>query len=506
MINYNASPPIYRFQNLSVMHQQNFPINSLPCELRNMMLAFCEQTQAPLELNACAVLSAISLACQGLIDVKYKDNLTAPVSLFMLAVAESGERKSSVDRLVMQPFHQHDQQIMEDRILELKKYSTQLLTWETKRSAILSVIKRKAKRNEPTCEEEQHLDSLDKQKPGKPNRLKFLYNNTTPEALLADMNGSYASVGLFADEGGNILDRRIAQDLSTLNMLWDGATISVDRKTSDSLYIKEGRLTLNVMVQESVFNQFLARQGDVARGSGFFARCLPVSIDYTLSTKGTRFTNKVLMYQRFIPLFHQRIQALMEHPIQHPDNAEIPRITLRFSPNAQYQWDRFYNEVEEQIAPGGCFAEIGDFASKLANNAARLAALFQYFSDGGEIIQEDMVNEACDVITWYAHQMLRMFAPEAECLQQAKHAQQLLTWLQKKFYALRYPVIKKNDIRRLGPQCTRNKDALNDALDILSQSGHITLLQRDKGPIYVHSLAGFSRPLFAGNQSSWYNY
>jgi hypothetical protein len=73
----------------------------LPDTLRGAVEALIEHVQAPPSLCAHSVLSAAALAAQGLANVKIPNiPRPRPLSLFMLAIAESGERKSACDDLL----------------------------------------------------------------------------------------------------------------------------------------------------------------------------------------------------------------------------------------------------------------------------------------------------------------------------------------------------------------------------------------------------------------------
>lgn len=85
--------------------------------------------------------------------------------------------------------------------------------------------------------------------------------------------------GLLADEGANILDRQVMNDLSFINSMWDGGDFRVERKTAQSFTIENGRITLSLMVQKKPFDLYLRRQGDKAR-------CLVLFIDESLTTQG----------------------------------------------------------------------------------------------------------------------------------------------------------------------------------------------------------------------------
>lgn len=83
-----------------------FPVHVFPLIIRNAIYEVEQHTQAPRALISASVLGVISLACQNQIDVCRLSNLRSPVSLFLLTLAESGERKSTVDKLLMDPFYQ----------------------------------------------------------------------------------------------------------------------------------------------------------------------------------------------------------------------------------------------------------------------------------------------------------------------------------------------------------------------------------------------------------------
>jgi len=53
--------------------------------------------QGTLPLVASSALAALSLAVQARVDVKRADKLQGPVGLFLLTIADSGERKSTCD-------------------------------------------------------------------------------------------------------------------------------------------------------------------------------------------------------------------------------------------------------------------------------------------------------------------------------------------------------------------------------------------------------------------------
>lgn len=93
------------------------PILSMPCTpwcaMRSGKSAI--KIQAPDALVAGSVLTAMSMACQGNIDVLLPTGLIRPPSLFFAMFGQSGERKTTVDNLVCTPIHEHDRRIQRQR-------------------------------------------------------------------------------------------------------------------------------------------------------------------------------------------------------------------------------------------------------------------------------------------------------------------------------------------------------------------------------------------------------
>jgi putative DNA primase/helicase len=67
--------------------------------------------KAPLPLVASSALAALSLAAQAHIDIKRAEKLHGPVSLDLLTIADSGERKSTCDGFFSSAIRQYQQEI-----------------------------------------------------------------------------------------------------------------------------------------------------------------------------------------------------------------------------------------------------------------------------------------------------------------------------------------------------------------------------------------------------------
>jgi len=80
------------------IEQEPYPIEALPNSVRDAVDEVHGFVKAPFPLVAASAISAISLALQAHHDVERASALHSPIGLFLLTIADSGERKSTCDR------------------------------------------------------------------------------------------------------------------------------------------------------------------------------------------------------------------------------------------------------------------------------------------------------------------------------------------------------------------------------------------------------------------------
>ena len=79
------------------MAPEPYPLDALPDTIRAAVEEVQGFTKAPVPLVASSALASLSMAAQAHIDVKRAERLSGPVSLFLLGIADSGERKTTCD-------------------------------------------------------------------------------------------------------------------------------------------------------------------------------------------------------------------------------------------------------------------------------------------------------------------------------------------------------------------------------------------------------------------------
>ena len=188
------------------------------------------------------------------------------------------------------------------------------------------------------------------------------------------------------------------RNMAMLNQLWDGATLPVDRRTSESFTVRGARLTMSLQVQEPTLRAFFDSTKGLARGTGFLARFL---VSWPTSTQGTRNFTEAPARWPALTTFNDQLTAILERQAPIDDDGALTPAMLTLSPDAKAAWVNFHDAIEYMLPAGGELYDVRDVASKTADNAARLAALFHTFTGSIGPIDLDAMEAATSVTAWH---------------------------------------------------------------------------------------------------------
>ena len=457
---------------------QPYPTSALPPLLRNAVLEAQEFVQAPVALVACSALSALSLAAQGLANVRRDHQLVGPVSLYLLAVAESGERKSTCDRIFGAALRDWERDRAAACAPGIAKHEAALATVEAKRAGLLEAIKRKRRDMQETAQEESALEELAENAPSPMAVPRLLYTDATPEALSHALATGWPSGAVLSAEAGAIFGAHgmgfevILRNLALLNVLWGGGGIDVDRRSKPSYRLRDRRLTFGVMVQPEALRAFIERAGTLPRGSGFLARFL---IAWPTSTQGHRPYRPAPTTMPTVDAFNLRIRALLDTPLTTDVLGGLAPTELDLSPPAHAAWVKAYDAIEGELASGGSYAPIRDVAAKAGENIARLAALFHLLDHGATgVIDQACVDGAVRIVVWHLHEAHRLLG-DLDAPPTLAAAIRFDAWLRGEAMRTGDGRIPTTRVYRYGPGCVRDHKQLNDALAQLAEHGRARL-------------------------------
>jgi putative DNA primase/helicase len=460
-----------------------YPVDALPPLLREAVLEVQAFVQAPTALVACSALSTLSVAAQGLVNVRRDAQLVGPVSLYVLAVAESGERKTTCDRILGAALREWERDRSRAAAPEQAAHASAIAVLQAKRDGLLEAIRRKRRDGHDTAEDEAALNELAHNTPQATPVPRLLYADATPEALSHALASGWPSGAVMSAEAGAVFGAHgmgyetILRNLALLNTLWDGGEIAVDRRSKPSFRLRDRRLTFGLMVQPEALRGFLERAGTLPRGSGFIARFL---IAWPASTQGTRGYRQAPATLPAVERFGARIRALLEVPLSTHADGGLQPVELALSPSAHAAWVQAHDRIERALASGGDLADIRDVAAKAAENIARLAALFHVLAHGTiGVIDADEVPDAEAVISWHLHEARRLLS-DLDTPTDLAAAIRLDDWLIAEARRSDVHRIPTSRVYQFGPSCVRDAKAMKTALATLSARGRARM--EEDGP------------------------
>ena len=445
-----------------------YPLDALPTKIRAAVDEVQGFAKAPTAMIATSAIAALSLGIQAHVDIERAQSLHSPTGLFLMTIADSGERKSTVDGFFTKAIRDYEAIQAEKAKPLIKDYKAKLSAWEAKYSGIKDKIRLLAKENKPTLSHESELRNLVHEKPEPPRFPRLTYADATPESLAIALKQNWPSAGVVSAEAGIVFGSHgmgadsVTRNLAQSNQLWDGNILQIDRKTSDSFQVIGARVTMSLMIQEPTLRSFYGKSGALARGTGFFARFLLACPE---STQGHRPFTEPPTHWPALTIFNMQITEILNQPAPINENGELEPIMMKLSPEAKSAWVDFYNQIETELKVGGELFDVRDVASKVADNAARLAALFQVFEHGmGSMVCVECLEAACRIVAWHLYEARRFFSDLALPPELA-NAARLDTWLVEHCRRLDVGEVDKNYTLQRGR--LRDRQSLDAAINEL---------------------------------------
>jgi putative DNA primase/helicase len=150
---------------------------------------------------------------------------------------------------------------------------------------------------------------------------------------------------------------------------------------------------------------------------------------------------------------------------------------MYMTPSAKAAWIEFHNAVERELATGGELCDVRDVASKAADNAARLAALFQVFEHGEGDVSLKNIESASRIVAWHLSESRRFFG-ELSLPVELANAARLDTWLIEYCRRERTGIVGKSATLQYGP--LRKKENLDAAIRELVELDRLRVRREGK--------------------------
>ncbi|WP_223518194.1 MULTISPECIES: YfjI family protein [unclassified Pseudomonas] len=411
---------------------QPYPVQALGGILGPAVERMAEVIGVPQALAAQSVLAASALATQGHAGL-HLDGRSYPLSLYLITVAASGDRKTAADRFALLPARQWERE-------QWQCYREQLARYR--------VAQRQAQSLNPADPYSTNVVSLE----AEPSAPRLITTDPTIEALVKGLCHDLPSMGLFCDEGGQFLgsstmsrDNRL-KAVTTLSSLWDGSPIDRARSmVGESLRAYDRRLSLHLMLQPYLAMQLLS--DPLLQGQGILGRCL---MTWPTSLAGQRSYQAVdLSKDAALKRYHHRLSALFYQPWSLSADGALQLSKLSLSPLARRRWIDLHDAIEAQLGEFGELASVRPSGSKAADNLLRVAGILAVVEESS-VVEVDHIQRASALVGYYLTEIQRLTEQEPVC-RVKEEADRLLRWLQVKDWK-RFSI---RELNRNGPRFAR---------------------------------------------------
>ena len=419
--------------------------------------------QAPYRLCLMAALAAASSALQSLIDVEMPYGKVVPVSLFVAAIAKSGERKSAVEGRFMKGARDADDNVESHYESDMVEFKVAAVAYRAERRRLEKALVKAGVDVEVREAIKNELRDLIKQEPRHPQRAKMVYEDISPMAMLSALNETGVGT-LVSSEGAIFVEGKALDAAPYMNSIWSGDTVNVARVGKPALNIRDARLTVSIMLQPSIFEPQTGKKGEKVRGSGHWARYLIFCPD---STQGTRFSATQANSWEHLSAFDLRIRDIQQIARLTRIVGGCERAKIFFSEEAAKAWYSYYDRIEAAMGPFGQYARASDHASELAENVARVAALLHYFEKKGGKISAQTFQVAADICADCSDDFLRLFVPPPRDVVDAIALNEVINRI--RGTGVRF--IRKTYLQKRRPYGQRSSGLFEPALDVLLQQG-----------------------------------
>jgi hypothetical protein len=454
-----------------------FPVEALGDLLGPAARAISDIVQAPPALCAQALLGAASLAAQGEADVRLPHGSLSPLSNYLLAIAESGERKSAADNRASVPIVTRERELAEGYAAALRSHKAQLAAYKAAWKAVAEDKKLSAHQRT------KRLEELGDE-PEAPTHPILVCAEPTYEGLFRMLREGPRSVGIFSTEGGQFVggyamseDHRL-RTAAALSDGWDGKPWKRVRGGEGIVVLHPRRVTLNLMIQPLVAQQIL--ESPILRDQGLLSRILLVAPP---AASGTRHWHEPSPESfQVLARYSERIREILRRHAAFEADKELRALELE--PRARGLWIAYFNSIEKQLGQEKPLAPIKGLANKAPEHAARLAGILTIVQDvEAKTIAYSALAAGIVLMNHYLAEAIRLRAA-AEMGEDVRRAARLLRWLQEDWTE---ELVSPVEIYQLGPREFRDKRSAEVTIRTLWEHGWLVPL---KG---VHEIRGIRR-------------
>lgn len=438
-----------------------YPIDALGPVLAGAARRIHEVVQAPAALCGQSILAAASLAAQPHADVVV-DGRREPLSLFLITIAESGERKSAADRVALQAHRDYERS-------QLDQYRDDMQMHEIALTAHEAAV-RAASKGKDAGAIRAALEDVGPP-PTAPLNPIFLVPTPTLEGIHKLYATGRPSLGLFHDDAGEFLgghamnsENRI-KSAAGLSRLWDVGEFDRVRAGDGATKYFGRRLAMHLMIQPVIAESVLS--DDVLTGQGLLARTLLAWPDSTIGHRP--YVEVDLTADAALASYRRHISALLtREPVLRAGTVnELEPRALTLTADAKRVWIAVHDAIEADQKDGGMFASVRAWASKSPAQTLRIAGVLTLIEDpDAGVIHAEAIERAALLVQYHLAEAVRIVGTTSVPVE-IRNAEALRDWCHRE----RITYLHSGSALQFGPASIRTAAAFNAAIEVLERTG-----------------------------------
>ena len=445
-----------------------YPIEAWQGVLRQAVEAIAYHAQVPLAMAGQCILGALSTIGQRYINAPMGHE-HKPACLYLITEGESGSGKTQANKYShysITKWEKNAYQLFVERLQE----------WEADRNAL--------KGGERT-----HYEAT----VPKPTNESMIVIDATIEAVLdkfiidglPNQSWTTSEAGQFLN-GHSMKSDTAGNALSSLTSVWSGDPVSRLRSqrgknSTPFTNAYDARLTLDIMGQRVILEPAL--NDPLMNGQGFLPRCLiacPESLIGSRQWATPERMNQSPYDDPRLLAYWARCDILLDPP-QTEITRDITGKEVRFNmpfadQQARQTLANFQDEIEGRQAKGRALEYLRAFASRMAENASRIASLMAFF-DCQKSVSVDYLERAFMLVEYSIAERLRYLDAKPT---EKTDSQKLIDWIVKQCKVKGVTQLSYADTQsKVNPKHLRAKANFELCINVLSDKKYIQVITLD---------------------------
>lgn len=471
-----------------INHELNLNFGMLPRHIRYWTSYLHNITGVAIEIILVTLLAFLGLASQDLYCVQLMNKQRLPLSLYLLLLSRSGSGKSTIFRLLKNPFAQQEREFEDAYHAELKAYERKNILWEAEFEVLNRLYKKTLSKGEDTTETSRKLEECIGRQPKKPVRKGIIKTNPTSEALAKAIGLGYQNKALFNDEATAVYKGSVFNNPALLNTYWCGDKVTIDRASTESFVIENYVFSCFLMMQPQPYDNTSRQKRANIRETGLQARTL--LIDMEQITTPCLISGHYTHSESVLPELYSVIMRHIKVGVKRRENDDELRI-LTLSPDAQELLDITSLSLQQKMKPGGSLYHYDDVGARIIEQGLRIAGIFQVSGEpDSTIITKENLLSALNLMDWFVNHAIAKIDSTRELSDEEK----ILFWMESQLVENGSYDFRRNDIIKKGPRSIRCSERLMPALEKLESKGMVQLFE-EAGINYVKFIGSTMNPV-----------